>query len=179
MKRQSRQFIVLLALLLVVVVAFFGVMQYNKIQKDNPASTAAERIIDINRDDIIRFSYDYMGEVYTYEKVDGVWRSVDEPGIELHQNKVVAIVSRLAAVEIRQTIENVTDLSQYGLAEGYRTVSFETATESYTLYIGNFNAVTDVYYIYMPSTNTVYTIPTMLPGSIERTPEDLKNTVQQ
>lgn len=179
MKRQSRQFIVLLVLLIVVVVAFFGVMQYNKIQKDNPASEPAERIIDINRDDIIRFSYDYMGEVYTYEKVDDVWHCVDAPDIELYQNKVIAMVSRFAAVEIRQTIENVTDLSQYGLAEGYRVLSYETATESYTLHIGNLNEVTDVYYICMPSANTVYTVPTMLAGSIDRTPQDLAATASQ
>lgn len=179
MKGQSRQFLVLLVLLIIVVVAFFGVMQYNKIQKDNPASTSAERIIDINRDDIIRFSYDYMGEVYTYEKADDVWRCVEEPDIALHQNKVISMVSRFAAVEIQQTIENVTDFAQYGLEEGYRVLTYETATESYTIHIGNQNEVTDVCYICLPSTNTVYTVQTMLVGSISRTPQDLADTTAQ
>ncbi len=173
MKKQSRQLAILLLMLAVLAIAFFGIRQYNKSQSEKAAADKAEKIVDINKNDIIRFTYDYEGETYTFEKTEDIWRYTGNPDWDMHQNRILAMTNRLAQMEINQTIENVTDLSQYGLSEGYRVFTFETAAESYTFHIGSFNDVTAAYYICRPSESTVYAVPTPLVTSFNRTPEEL------
>lgn len=56
------------------------------------------------------------------------------------------------------TITGVTDFAQYGLDEPSKTFTFETASQSYTFNVGDYNDMASVYYICEPDSDTVYTV---------------------
>ncbi len=170
MKKQLRQMIVLLVILVLLIAAFFGLQAYKKIQEKN---AEAEMFLDVSGDEILRFSYDYQGERYFFEKDGDTWRYLGDPNLELYQERIISMVNRLGSVEIKQAIENVTDMSQYGLGEGHREYSFETATDSYTIYVGDSNQMTKLCYVCRPGEDTVYVVSRQLIAGFERTPDAL------
>lgn len=175
MKKLPLQMAVLMILVVILSAAFLEIRLYNNAQEQKSDVKDTEAIVDINKDDITKFSYDYDGETYVFEKKDGTWYYTDDLSMNINQNIVETMLQKLAKLEIVQSIENVTDMSQYGLDKDYLTFDYETADKSYVFHIGSRNSVTGVYYMAMPSETTVYVIEYYsLLGSFERTPEDMK-----
>ena len=70
-------------------------------------------------------------------------------------------------------IENVTDMSQYGLADPERTIQYETADRSVIINVGNLNSMTSQYYIAFPSEMKVYVVATNVVTGFNYTLDDL------
>lgn len=176
MKKQKIQMLVLLGVLLLLCGAFLGVKKYNQKQAEKPEETDEVVVIDVSTEDIVRFSYDYEGETYSYEKEDDTWYYVPDHSLKLLQYRTGNLMSGLAPLKTEQVIENVTDLEQYGLKEPKQTITYETATESYILYVGSQNSVTGGYYVCMPSQSTVYMVEASAINKLTVTAEDLIDT---
>ena len=179
MKKQRKQIVVLLVILIVLAVLFLCVKQYNKAQAEKPVESDKQIILDVNSDDIVRYSYDYEGETYTFEKEDDTWYYADDHSVKLLQYRTGNMTEGVAPLEVTQVIENVSDLSQYGLTEPQRTISYETATGSYILYVGDKNEVTGSYYVSMPSETTVYVGAATDSNKFNTSLEDLIDTSEE
>lgn len=70
-------------------------------------------------------------------------------------------------------IENVTDMSQYGLADPERTIQYETADRSVIINVGNLNSMTSQYYVAFPSEMKVYVVATNVVTGFNYTLDDL------
>ena len=79
----------------------------------------------------------------------------------------------MAPLKADQVIENVTDMSQYGLADPERTIQYETADRSVIINVGNLNSMTSQYYIAFPSEMKVYVVATNVVTGFNYTLEDL------
>lgn len=176
MKKQKIQMLVLLGVLLLLCGAFLGVKKYNRKQAEKPEETDEVVVIDVSTEDIVRFSYDYEGETYSYEKEDDTWYYAPDHSLKLLQYRTGNLMSGLAPLKTEQVIENVTDLEQYDLKEPKQTITYETATESYILYVGSQNSVTGGYYVCMPSQSTVYMVEASAINKLTVTAEDLIDT---
>lgn len=158
MKKQRKQMLVLAIVLIALCGVLLGVRQYNQVQAEKPEEEEGEIVLAVEPDDIIRFSYDYEDVTYTFEKEEDTWYYADDHDLALLQYYTSSLVTGVAPLVATQIIENVSDLSQYGLAEPQRTISYETATGSYILYVGDKNTVTSSYYVCLPSESTVYVV---------------------
>jgi hypothetical protein len=178
MKKQQKQMIALLAVLVVLGAAFFGIKQYNKIQDEKPEEeeTEGEVILDVNSDDVVRISFDYEGETYTFEKEDDTWYYAEDHDLPIYQYRITALASAIAPFTADQVIENVEDMSTYGLSEPQQTITFETATGSYILYVGDTNSVTSSRYVSLPSEGNVYVVPASTISKFSITVDDVTNT---
>ena len=132
-----------------------------------------EIIADVEENDIVKLTYDYEGKAYTFEKVDGTWYYADDHSLNIIQQSVNDMLSPVMLLKAEQVIVNVTDMTQYGLAESSRTIHYETESASYIFQVGDYNAVSDVYYICKPSANTVYAVASTAVGGFEKSLDDL------
>lgn len=175
MKKQKGQLLIMLLVLVVLGGGYFGLCRYNKIQSEKGAETEEEVLFAVEKDDISRFSYDYNDTVYTYEKnEEDTWFYTDQPDWNLTQYRLTNITSKLAALTVQNTITGVTDLSQYGLDEPAKTVTFETETESYTFHAGDYNDISGVYYICLAGDDsTVYTVSSSYVTVFNLDPEEI------
>ena len=172
MKKKQRQMI---GMLLALAAAFLGIRQYNKNASSATSITedTQETVLDVNSDDITSFRYVYEGETYAFEKEDETWYYADDHSLNLNQDRIKAMILKVAPLKADQVIENVTDMSQYGLADPERTIQYETADRSVIINVGNLNSMTSQYYIAFPSEMKVYAVTTNVVTGFNYTLDDL------
>lgn len=158
MKKQTKQLILLLAALLVLVAAYFGLQKYNEKQAAKPIDTGVYTVVDEVKEDVVRISYIHDGETLLFELVDGTWYYAEDHSIPLNQRRIKTMAERIAPLQVYQEIADVTDMAQYGLTEPVNQVYFETAKGKYQFDIGAYNDVTKSYYIRLNSENKVYVV---------------------
>lgn len=200
MKKQGRNFIILVVVLIVLAAGYFALNWYNKKQQEQePGQVDGEVLVEMDRDDILRFSYVYEGETYVFEKkevtvepseasdedgepsdngsaeptVESRWVYAADPSLNLMQSRINSMAGKFTRIIARQTITDVTDLSQYGLEEPCNVVHWETAQGSYTYNVGDYNSVGSVYYVCEPDSNTVYAITTSFRTGMDYSLEEL------
>lgn len=165
----------MLLALVVLAAAFLGIRQYNKNIASATSTTedTQETVLDVNSDDITSFRYVYEGETYAFEKEDETWYYTDDHSLNLNQDRIKAMILKVAPLKADQVIGNVTDMSQYGLADSDRTIQYETADRSVIINVGNLNSMTSQYYIAFPSEMKVYVVATNVVTGFNYTLEDL------
>ena len=165
----------MLLALVVLTAAFLGIRQYNKNASSENSTTedTQETVLDVNSDDITSFRYVYEGETYAFEKEDETWYYADDHSLNLNQDRIKAMILKVAPLKADQVIENVTDMSQYGLADPERTIQYETADRSVIINVGNLNSMTSQYYIAFPSEMKVYAVTTNVVTGFNYTLDDL------
>ena len=175
MKKKQRQMIGMLLALVVLAAAFLGIRQYNKNASSENSTTedTQETVLDVNSNDITSFRYVYEGETYAFEKEDETWYYADDHSLNLNQDRIKAMILKVAPLKADQVIENVTDMSQYGLADPERTIQYETADRSVIINVGNLNSMTSQYYIAFPSEMKVYAVTTNVVTGFNYTLDDL------
>ena len=175
MKKKQRQMIGMLLALVVLAAVFLGIRQYNKNIASATSTTedTQEMVLDVNSDDITSFRYVYEGETYAFEKEDDTWYYTDDHSLNLNQDRIKAMILKVAPLKADQVIGNVTDMSQYGLADPDRTIQYETADRSVIINVGNLNSMTSQYYIAFPSEMKVYVVATNVVTGFNYTLEDL------
>lgn len=174
MKKQLRQLLILLLVLVLLIAGFFGIKQYNKVQSEKPEEDTEITVIDVERDDIIKFSYDYEGTIYSFEKQEDTWYYAEDHSINLNQASINVLLNRLAPLTAKQELTGITDMTQYGLDEPSKRIQYETANASYIIELGDRNSVASVYYMRKPSETTVYTVVPQVFTVFEKDLEDLK-----
>ena len=165
----------MLLALVVLAAVFLGIRQYNKNASSATSTTedTQETVLDVNSDDITSFRYVYEGETYAFEKEDDTWYYTDDHSLNLNQDRIKAMILKVAPLKADQVIGNVTDMSQYGLADPDRTIQYETADRSVIINVGNLNSMTSQYYIAFPSEMKVYVVATNVVTGFNYTLEDL------
>lgn len=165
----------MLLALVVLAAAFLGIRQYNKNASSATSITedTQETVLDVNSDDITSFRYVYEGETYAFEKEDDTWYYTDDHSLNLNQDRIKAMILKVAPLKADQVIGNVTDMSQYGLADPERTIQYETADRSVIINVGNLNSMTSQYYIAFPSEMKVYVVATNVVTGFNYTLDDL------
>lgn len=165
----------MLLALVVLAAVFLGIRQYNKNIASATSTTedTQETVLDVNSDDITSFRYVYEGETYAFEKEDDTWYYTDDHSLNLNQDRIKAMILKVAPLKADQVIGNVTDMSQYGLADPDRTIQYETADRSVIINVGNLNSMTSQYYIAFPSEMKVYVVATNVVTGFNYTLEDL------
>ncbi len=158
MKKQKIQLLALLLVLAALAGVFIGVKKYNEAQAEKPAEKGID-IVDISYDDMVDLVYDYEGETYHYEKVDGTWYLAEDHSKRVKETRIKSMLSGLAAMKSKQELHDVTDYSQYGLEPPKRTIVVSTADKSLTIYVGDSNAMTSSCYIQLSGVpDTVYIV---------------------
>ena len=165
----------MLLALVVLAAVFLGLRQYNKNESadTSAAEDTDETVLDVYYDDITNFSYVYEGETYSFEKEEDTWYYTGDHSLNLNQNRIKAMLLKVAPLKVNQVIENVTDMSQYGLANPERTIQYETADRSVIINVGNLNSMTSQYYIAFPSEMKVYVVATNVVTGFNYTLDDL------
>lgn len=165
----------MLLALVVLAAVFLGIRQYNKNASSATSTTedTQETVLDVNSDDITSFRYVYEGETYAFEKEDDTWYYTDDHSLNLNQDRIKAMILKVAPLKAGQVIGNVTDMSQYGLANPERTIQYETADRSVIINVGNLNSMTSQYYIAFPSEMKVYVVATNVVTGFNYTLDDL------
>lgn len=173
MEKQSKHLLILLLVLVVLAAAVLGLRHYNNTARNEAEEETGEIIADVSKDDVVKLTYDYEGITYTFEKEDDTWYYADDHSVNVTQYQITNMISKVAPLTAEQVIEDVTNMTQYGLADVQRTIGFETEGASYIFEVGDYNSVSGVYYIRKPSENIVYAVDSAVVSIFNKSLEDV------
>ena len=180
MKKQARQMIVLAVVFMILGISYLALRGYQEKLADQAAVDERVALKQLSEEDIIRISYYYEDENYTFEKRDDKWYSTSDPDLSLKQYPFSTMVSYLSELRVEDSVGKVTDMAPYGLDEPQMTVKFETGQESCTVLIGDYNSMAEGYYICLEGEDTVHLVAsafkTVFSYDLERLADDVSGS---
>lgn len=115
-------------------------------------------LIDIESENITAISYrgNQGQEISFARKEDGSWMYAPDESLVIEQTSPQYLAELLKEVTSEYQVEDVEDFDMYGLSEDSPYVEISTESETYRIYIGNFNETVKRYYAYIDGKDTVY-----------------------
>ncbi|MCR5525952.1 MAG: DUF4340 domain-containing protein [Lachnospiraceae bacterium] len=180
-KKQIRNLIILLVVLIVCIGGYFGMKNFN--EKTEAASEAAseaaeakEQISTVSSGSITKLSWKYDGADVTITKGgadgDDVWYNGS-----VSLNSVESMLDSVSDIESTKTITgDDINMDDFGLSDPSNVITAETSDgKSIKITLGIQNQITNDYYCYLnDDTSKVYTISSSLYYSFDKDPSDLE-----
>ncbi len=113
--------------------------------------------------------YEYSSEVaYDLVLENGAWYLASDKSLEVDQDSVASLISKVANVTSNKEIAGVTDFAQYGLDRPSLSIeiTLNDGTKT-TIYVGDYNSVSSLYYARIGDSANVYMITATLSTSFD------------
>lgn len=174
-KKKNLTLPILLAVLVALGGSYAAIRAYNRAaeakEDEKKEQESGEEIAifgELAEDEITALSYDYQGETLSFVKDGDTWYLKEDREIPLSQTKFSAMTGVLSGLRANRVVEeSLENLSSYGLDVPAKTISFETANGSHTIYVGDQNPITNDYYFYLEGENKVYTTKASISSSFQ------------
>lgn len=141
-------------------------------ESDDTAETAGVEVTDAEEDKVTGFSFQIDGQEVSFTKTDDTWTYDQDTEFPLNQTSVGTAVGKIIQLSAEQELEDHSlNLSDYGLDTPTNVVTFTDDSGTTKLTIGNENATTGIWYLYLnDDTGKIYLVDqsfdTMFPDSI-------------
>ncbi|WP_027215864.1 DUF4340 domain-containing protein [Butyrivibrio fibrisolvens] len=111
--------------------------------------------------------YEYSSEVaYDLVLENGAWYLASDKSLEVDQDSVASLISKVANVTSNKEIAGVTDFAQYGLDHPSLSIEITLSDGTKTtIYVGDYNSVSSLYYARIGDSANVYMITATLSTS--------------
>ena len=128
---------------------YMGLNTY--VSKEEKTESSEEKsktkVFSVKTDDIKSLEFIVDKKDVTFEKKDDSWVKKDETAFPVNQTTLDSAASAIETVEADRVLEDVEDLTEYGLDSPSNTVTVDTADGITRLNIGDENTSTNQYYI--------------------------------
>jgi len=159
--KRSTKLIIGLAVLAVVIGAYFGVKFLT--QEDTPTTEDTSIVLYETDSDVTRIQINYDGEEIVLEK-GSEWALQGDSEFELNTETIDLMVSDLSQITATRLIsEEPEDITQFGLDEPQCTIEFCVNDSVTKILIGNYNQNVSGYYVQMDGESPVYLMSTIFP----------------
>ena len=181
MKKKRLQLLGMAALLLIFVIAFFGLKKYNAKQEEKEAQETTDtiQIISEDLDEVVALSYDYNGDQVNLVKENGTWYLEGDREASLKQSTINQMLYYLAPMSAVARLDAPKELSEYGLDTPSQTIRMKTASAEYTLLVGDCNDITGYFYLKKDGDGDVYTVAYSVAYACAYTSEELIETPEE
>lgn len=129
---------------------YVGLNTYVSKEEKTKSSSEEEsktEVFSVKTDDIKSLEFIVDKKEVTFEKKDDSWVKKDETAFPVNQTTLDSAASAIKKVEADRVLEDVEDLTEYGLDSPSNTVTVDTADGTTKLNIGDENTSTNQYYI--------------------------------
>ncbi|MBO5112663.1 MAG: DUF4340 domain-containing protein [Lachnospiraceae bacterium] len=171
-KRKKKQLIFIFVCFTVILAAYLGSKYYqNHLPVDDEEDEIS--VLDIDTSLVNEIGITNGEETINLQKDNDTWKCVDDKDFTIDSTKLQVFLDAAGSITSELKIENVTDMSQYGLDHPSLSISLQWDSNLYTIYIGDQNTVAGgVYYLKINDEDTVYTIENYKYNMLNKTKED-------
>ena len=172
MNKQKKQ---LLSLVLILVLAIAVFIMVSKIPEEEAAEeTVTYTVTDLDAETVNKLTFTNETGTYTFSKTDDIWNYEGDKALDIDEEAVQTMISKVASLTSENCMEQVEDLALYGLDEPEITILVSDGATSYTLFIGDYNDITYTQYLCLESDmETVYTTTSYQISSFKNGIDDL------
>lgn len=170
MKKQKRQLMLMLGILVVMIVAYVMVSTSKKAE----AVASGYEVVGLSAEEVTRLIFTNESGTISLVKDNDIWICDDHKEVEINSEKVEQLLSNVALLSSEDLIEDVEDLKIYGLENPAGTIMVSNKDRKYTIFVGDFNDTLGMYYICLEENpNMVYTAQRSAIDSFDVTLEEL------
>ena len=122
------------------------------VSKEEPTESSSEEenkteVFSVKTEDIKSLEFIVDKKETTFEKKDDSWVKKDETDFPVNQTTLDSAASAIETVEADRVLENVDNLTEYGLDSPSNTITVDTSDGTTKFNIGDENTSTNQYYI--------------------------------
>ena len=129
---------------------YVGLNTYVSKEEKTESSSEEEsktEVFSVKTDDIKSLGFIVDKKAVTFEKKDDSWVKKDETDFPVNQTTLDSAASAIETVEADRVLEDVEDLTEYGLDSPSNTITVDTDDGTTKFNIGDENTSTNQYYI--------------------------------
>ena len=207
MNKQKRTFVILAIVLAACLAGYLGLLNYNKYKSDDDAESESDSVeaLSLDSSDVKSLSFLIDGQEYSFSRIksedtsdetestesektdtnsesstddDDQWVCDNDTSLKINTSKVTSLLGNATSITASKKFDS--DADDFGLDEPQNVVKLSTADKTYTITIGEKNAMLGEYYIkvnddvYLSSTTILGTIPDSIDDMIAT--EDSEST---
>lgn len=194
MNKQKRTFVILAIVLVACMAGYLGLLNYNKYKSDDDSESESNSVeaLSLESSDVKSISFLIDGQEYSFSRIksadtsdetestesektdtdsesstddDDQWVCDNDTSLKINTSKVTSLLGNATSITASKKFDSDADTSDFGLDEPQNVVKLSTADETYTITIGEKNAMLGEYYIkvnddvYLSSNTILGTIP--------------------
>lgn len=176
MNKQKRTFLILTIVLVACLAGYLGLLNYNKYKSDDDSESESDSVeaISLDSSDVNSVSFLIDGQEYSLSRIksessdsddDEQWVCDNDTSLKINTSKVTSLLGNATSITASKKFDSDADTSDFGLDEPQNVVKLSTADKTYTITIGEKNAMLGEYYIkvnddvYLSGTTILGTIP--------------------
>lgn len=191
MNKQKRTFVILAIVLVACLAGYLGLVNYNKYKSDDDSESESDsdEALSLDSSDVKSLSFLIDNQEYTFSRVesessdsddDEQWSCDNDTSLKINTSKVTSLLGNATSITASKKFDSDADTSDFGLDKPQNVVKLSTDDKTYTITIGEKNAMLGEYYIkvnddvYLSSTTILGTIPNSIDDMVET--EDSEST---
>lgn len=175
MNKQKRTFVILAIVLVACLAGYLGLLNYNKYKSDDDSESESDSVeaLSLESSDVKSISFLIDGQEYSFSRIkseddsddDEQWVCDNDTSLKINTSKVTSLLGNATSITASKKFDSDADTSDFGLDEPQNVVKLSTADKTYTITIGEKNAMLGEYYIkvnddvYLSSNTILGTIP--------------------
>lgn len=159
-KKRKIKLLLLLALLVIIVIAYV-VLQKNPVKDENAEAEADAETYPVTEIDtalVTSIGIINNGESIDFTKRNGIWYLDGDDSFSVDEDKIESYLDNAGNITSDTCIENVSDLSEYGLDDPVLNLTLQWDDNMYLIKVGDYNSVISSYYVSVNDDDTIYTI---------------------
>ena len=161
---RGKKLLLLLGVLVLLAAAAMAVGRLSPEEGNEAAlEDSGETIFSVDAESITALAWTYGGEIISFTRTDGDWLYDGDAAFPVDVSYLTAMLGTLGEVRANKTIPDVSDLSQYGLAEPVCAVAVMAGGEEASLFFGSETGLGGEVYCSVGYEN-VYLVDSYIPG---------------
>ncbi len=177
MKQHNVRNLIILVLLMIALGLVYCMIRYHY-QKDQEAQSAdaEKKVLSLEQSDVEEIQFTLEEQQVTFVKDGTEWKLMGDDSFKVNASAVESVISAVTGMTSQRTLEDVTDLAEYGLDQPLKTVVLKSQEGvSYPVCFGNSNETTGNDYVCVGDDKTkVYTVSSDIGSSLAGTLEDFR-----
>lgn len=177
MNKQRKQLMILIGVLAVCLLSYFGISYHNDLQEQKEAEEEQKNTIyvtDFGYDEVTAFSYVYEDVTYRYTKDGDNWLYDGDTALDMEESLFTTMLYYAGSITAEEKLTEYEELSSYGFDEPSNVITFKVNGEDLVLKIGAHNEMLDLYYMLVEGDNSLYLVDDTWFTYFEKTYEDLE-----
>jgi hypothetical protein len=175
-KRSGMTLILWVVFLILLALVYLFIVKSNEKREAKEAAENAETVLDLSVSDVTAVEFTLEEQKVIFQLEADTWKLSGDDSFEVEATAVESVISTIAEMTSERTLEEVEDLSEYGLTNPNQTVTLTLQDgTAYHIYFGASNASTGNDYVYVDNDSTrVYTVDYSIAETFDGTLEDFR-----
>ncbi len=175
MKKKGLPLLIGIVVLVFLTVAYVILVKHNTETVEEVEDTTV-KMFDLENEDVAALQFTLDGKEETFTLESDTWSLASDAAFEVDSSKMSTLLDTVTGMAASRKLENVTDLSEYGLDEPVQTLVLTMADGTvYTICWGGTNDVTGDDYVYIKEKESiVYTVDYSVLEAVGESIEDYR-----